>query len=72
VVAEIALAFVLVSAAALLVRSFYSLEQVDLGIDSTNVVTMWMPMTSAPYPDGSQIISYLDRVRDRVDRFQVC
>jgi len=40
VVAEIALRFLLVSPAALLVRSFYSLEQDDQGIDSTNVVTM--------------------------------
>src|SRR5579863_2100116 len=40
VVAEIALAFVLVAAAALLVRSFYRLQQVNLGFDGTNVVTM--------------------------------
>jgi putative ABC transport system permease protein len=67
VVAEIALAFVLVSAAALLVRSFYHLEQIDLGIDSTNVVSMWMPMTSAQYPDGPRITSYLDQVRKKLD-----
>ncbi len=67
VVAEIALAFVLVSGAALLVRSFYRLEQVDLGFDGTKVVTMWMPMTSAQYPDGPRITSYLDQVLDRLN-----
>ncbi len=67
VVAEIALAFVLVSGAALLVRSFYRLEQVNLGFDGTNVVTMWMPMTSAQYPDGARITSYLDQVLDALN-----
>lgn len=67
VVAEIALAFVLVSAASLLVRSFYRLQHVDLGFDATNVVTMWMPMTSAQYPDGPRIISYLDQVQEKLD-----
>ena len=67
VVAEIALAFVLLSGAALLVRSFYRLQQVDPGFDATNVVTMWMPMTSAQYPDGPRIISYLDQVKDKLD-----
>ncbi len=67
VVAEIALAFVLVSGATLLVRSFYRLEQVDLGFDGTKVVTMWMPMTSAQYPDGPRITSYLDRVLDQLN-----
>jgi putative ABC transport system permease protein len=67
VVAEIALAFVLVSSAALLVRSFYGLEQVDLGFDGTKVVTMWMPMTSAQYPDGPRITSYLDQVLDQLN-----
>ncbi|HKS95138.1 MAG TPA: ABC transporter permease, partial [Terriglobia bacterium] len=44
VVTEIALAFVLLSGAALLMRTFYRLQQVDLGFNSTNVVTMWIPM----------------------------
>ncbi|HEY6290336.1 MAG TPA: ABC transporter permease [Terriglobia bacterium] len=67
VVAEIALAFVLLSGAALLMRSLYRLQQVDPGFDSTNVITMWMPMTSAQYPDGPRIISYLDQVRERLE-----
>jgi putative ABC transport system permease protein len=66
VVAEIALAFVLFSGAGLLVRSFYRLQLVDPGFDSTNVVTMWMPMTSAQYPDGPRIISYLGHLMDKL------
>ena len=67
VVAEIALAFVLLSGATLLVRSLYRLQQVDPGFVSANVITMWMPMTSAQYPDGPHIVRYLDQVREALD-----
>jgi putative ABC transport system permease protein len=67
VVAEVALAFVLLSGAALLIRSFNRLQQADPGFESTNVITMWMPMTSAQYPDGARIISYLDQVREKLE-----
>jgi putative ABC transport system permease protein len=67
VVAEVALAFVLVSGAGLLVRSFYQLEQVDSGFQSTNVITMGLPMSSAQYPNGPRIVSYLDQVREKLD-----
>jgi len=63
---EIALAFILLSGAALLVRSFYRLQQVDPGFDSTNVITMQLPMTSEQYPDGPRIISYLGQVLEKL------
>ncbi|HMD99122.1 MAG TPA: ABC transporter permease [Terriglobia bacterium] len=66
VVAEIALAFILLSGAGLLVRSFYQLQQVNPGFDSTNVITMWLPMTSKQYPDGPRIISYLGQVMEKL------
>lgn len=66
VVTETALAFVLLSGAALLIRSFYELQQVDPGFDSTNVITMWLPMSSQQYPDGPRIIGYLQQVMDAV------
>jgi len=42
-VGEIALAFILLSGAALLVRSFYKLQQVNPGFETTNVITMQPP-----------------------------
>ncbi len=66
VTAEIAMAFVLLSAAALLIRSFYQLQQVDPGFNTTNVITMQLPMTAEQYPNGPRIISYLERVLDKV------
>ncbi len=65
-VAEIALAFVLLSGAALLIRSFYQLQQVDPGFDSTNVITMRFPMAKEQYPDGPRIISYLGQVMEKI------
>ncbi len=64
--AEIALAFILLSAAGLLLRSFYRLQQVDPGFDATNVITMHMPMPAAEYPDGPRIVDYLGRVMEKI------
>lgn len=65
-VAEIALAFILLAGAGLLIRSFYQLQQVDPGFDATNVITMRFPMTTEEYPDGPRIISYLGQVLERI------
>jgi predicted permease len=50
VVAEFALALVLLVGAALLVRSFWRLQQVDLGFDAKNVLTarLWLPQPNEP------------------------
>lgn len=65
-VAEIALAFILLAGAGLLIRSFYRLQQVDPGFDATNVITMQFPMAAEQYPDGHHIISYLGQVLEKV------
>ena len=66
VVAEIALAFVLLSGAGLLLRSFYQLQQVNPGFDSTNVITMVLPLSSQQYPDGPRVVSYQEQVIEKV------
>ncbi len=67
VIVEVALAFVLLSGAGLLIRSFYQLQQVDPGFETTNVVTMQLPMTDAQYPDGSHVINYLAQVMEKIN-----
>jgi len=67
VVVEVALAFVLLSGAGLLIRSFYQLQQVDPGFETTNVITMWLPMTDAQYPDGAHVVNYLSQVMEKVN-----
>ena len=66
VITEVALAFVLLSGASLLIRSFYDLLQVDPGIETTNVLTMSLPMAPERYSDGPQIASYLSQVREKI------
>ncbi len=66
VVTEIALAFVLLSGAGLLIRSFYRLSQVSLGFDATNVITMGLPLAPEQYPDGHRIINYQGQVLAKI------
>ncbi len=66
VVAEIALAFVLLSGAGLLLRSFYQLQQVNPGFDSTNVITMELPLSLQQYPDGPRIVGYQQQVIEKI------
>ena len=58
IVAEVALAFVLAASAGLLIRSLHALEEVDTGFDSTNVVTMWLPLDAKQFTDGPRIVNY--------------
>jgi putative ABC transport system permease protein len=66
IVSEVALAFMLLAGAGLLIRSFYQLEQVNTGFDSTNVITMWLPMDDRQYTQGNQISEYYKEILDSV------
>jgi putative ABC transport system permease protein len=61
VVCEMGLALVLLTGAGLLVRTFVELVNVDLGIDPTNVVTMWLTLPDYRYGTASrQAVFYRD------------
>jgi len=62
VVAEVALAFVLLTAAGLLLRSFQHLYQANAGVELQNVITMRMPADVKRYPDPAQLNRYLREV----------
>lgn len=61
VITEVALAFVLLVGAGLLIRSFQRLMLVDPGFDSTNVITMDVPLIERGV-DGARLNAYLDEL----------
>jgi putative ABC transport system permease protein len=66
VVSEVALAFVLLIGAGLLIRSFARLTEVDPGLDPRGVLTMDIALPFAKYRDGRSIAFFqqtLERVR---------
>lgn len=66
VVAEVALAFVLLTGAGLLIRSFFEMQQVNPGFDPTNVVTAGLPVPEKRFPDPTQLRSYLRQIMDGI------
>jgi putative ABC transport system permease protein len=67
VVTEVALAFVLLTGAGLLIRSFFQMQQVDTGFDSTNVLTAGLPIPDKRFPDPVQLNAYLRQVVNKVE-----
>jgi predicted permease len=53
VVAQIGLSVVLLSGASLLVRSFWNMEQQNLGMQTRNVITVHVPLNWERYPKGT-------------------
>jgi predicted permease len=74
VVVEVALAVVLVTSAALLLKSFERLMSVDLGVNTENVVTFSMKLPEGRYPPPSReeypkwprAVAFYDSVLERV------
>jgi predicted permease len=66
VVVEMALAVVLLVGAGLMLRSLWALQRVELGFDPTNVLTMRVSLPQASYETPEQVVSFYERVLDRV------
>ena len=66
VVAEVALAFVLLTGAGLLIRSFFQMMHADTGIDATNVLTAGLPLSDKLYPDPVRLDSYLREIESNL------
>ena len=67
VVAELAMAVVLVTGASLAIRSFYNVRQVDTGMDANHVLAAQMRLPASRYRDEAPIAQFhaslLDRLR---------
>ena len=66
VVAEVAMALVLLVAAGLLARSFQGLRRVDLGFDPRDVVTMRVSLSGPKYRQPAAVTAYFDEAVRRV------
>ncbi len=67
VISELALAFVLATAAGLMVKSLWKLEQVDPGFQAERVLSLRVSPPTSRYSDSARVLAYwriaLDRVR---------
>jgi putative ABC transport system permease protein len=66
VVAEIAIAFVLLAGSGLLIRSFFRLIRVDTGMNTTSVLTFGLPVSDKEYPDPVALNSYYAQITEAV------
>jgi len=66
VVAEVALAFVLLTGSGLLIRSFFRMQTVETGFDSTNVVTAYLPISDRRFASAAEFKLYLHRITEAV------
>jgi putative ABC transport system permease protein len=66
VVAEIALALVLLVSAGLLVKSFARLRDIDTGFNTENVLTMVVRLPGAKYSQDPQVVGFFNQAMERV------
>ena len=66
VMAEVALAVILVIGAGLMIRSLSALGRIDLGFDPDRILTMRVAVPVATYETPEQVVGFYDRLLDRV------
>ena len=66
IVAEVALAFVLLANAGLLIRSFSNMRGADTGFTAPNVITAELPVAEQRFADASQLHTFMRQVIDGV------
>jgi putative ABC transport system permease protein len=67
IVAEVALAFVLLVGSGLMMRSFFTLMNAEMGFDGTNVLTMNLPIALDRFPDPDRLNLYLKEISTAVE-----
>ncbi|MCA1591412.1 MAG: ABC transporter permease [Acidobacteria bacterium] len=66
VIAEVALALMLLTGAGLMLRSFWQLREVSLGLDPENVLTMKLTLPAQKYEDASRQTAFSEQLLQRV------
>jgi putative ABC transport system permease protein len=66
VVAEVALALVLLAGSSLLIRTFASMQAVDLGFPAEQALTFRIPLPARTYPDAPRRVAFFQELLPRV------
>ncbi len=66
VITEVALAFLLLTGAGLLIRSFFEIQNVDTGFHSENVLTAGLPISDKRFPNPERLNMYLRQVATNI------
>ncbi len=66
VISEVALSLVLLIGAGLMIRSFWNLQHVDPGFDTSNALTMSVVLTPTRYSEPHQQLAFLDRAMEQI------
>ena len=66
VTSQVSLALVLLIGAGLLFRSFRSLQRVDPGFDSKNLLTMYVSLPPSKYPDAERMLAFFEELLRRL------
>ncbi len=66
VAGELAMALVLLIGTGLMIRAFWNLQQVNIGVDARNVLTMRVALPSTVYPENEGVVRFWTNVVQRV------
>lgn len=67
VIAEIATSLILLVGAGLMLRSFFMLQKVDVGINPENILTFNLQLPSAGYQDWRKVPEFYSQLIDRIE-----
>ena len=66
IIGELALTLALLAGAAFMVRNFLTMYQLDLGIESSRLLTMSLALPDAKYPATEQRLAFYDQAQQRL------
>jgi predicted permease len=66
VISEVALSLVLLIGAGLMIRSFWILQKVDPGFDTSNALTMSLFLTPSRYSEPQQRLAFVDQAIEQI------